>query len=336
MADLRTSFLGIEIKNPIVAGASNFSNDLDKLKQIENAGAGAVVYKSLFEEQIQLERAQLDEELTEFNERHPEMVTTHPYIEHAGPKEHLVELEKAKKNLNIPVIASLNAIFKDTWVEYAQRIVETGVDGIELNFYKIPNDFEKDGIDIEEEQIDILKSIRSKISIPISVKISPFYTNTLNVIRQMDEESIDNVVVFNRMFEPDIDIKQQDHKFPFNLSSKGDYKLAVRFAGLLYDQINANISANTGIYSGEDVVKLILAGADTTQVVSTLYKNGIDHIQQILKDIEKWMDENNYSSIKDFKGKLAQSQISDPFVYRRAQYVDILMNPHEIIKQYKY
>src|SRR6056297_3422585 len=336
MADLRTSFLGIEIKNPIVAGASNFSNDLDKLKQIENAGAGAVVYKSLFEEQIQLERAQLDEELTEFNERHPEMVTTHPYIEHAGPKEHLVELEKAKKNLNIPVIASLNAIFKDTWVEYAQRIVETGVDGIELNFYKVPNDYDKDGIDIEEEQIDILKNIRGKISIPISVKISPFYTNTLNMIRQMDEEDINNVVVFNRMFEPDVDIKKQKHKFPFNLSNEGDYKLPLRFAGLLFDKINANISANTGIYTGEDVIRLLLSGADTTQVVSTLYKNGIDYIGQMLQDIEKWMDENNFKGINDFKGKLAQSQVSDPFVYRRAQYVDILMNPHEIIKQYKY
>lgn len=336
MADLRTSFLGIEIKNPVVVGASAFSSDIEKLKQIEKAGAGAVVYKSLFEEQIQLERAQFDEELTEFNERHSEMVTTHPFVEHAGPKEHLVELEKAKKNLNIPVIASLNAIFKDTWVEYAQRIVETGVDGIELNFYKVPNDYDKDGIDIEEEQIDILKNIRGKISIPISVKISPFYTNALNMIRQMDEEDINNVVVFNRMFEPDVDIKRQEHKFPFNLSNEGDYKLPLRFAGLLYGKINANITANTGIYTGEDVIRLLLSGADTTQVVSTLYKNGIDYIGQMLQDIEKWMDENNFKKINDFKGKLAKSQISDPFVYRRAQYVDILMNPHEIIKQYKY
>src|SRR6056297_1810962 len=325
MADLRTSFLGIEIKNPVVVGASAFSSDIEKLKQIEKAGAGAVVYKSLFEE-----------ELTEFNERHSEMVTTHPFVEHAGPKEHLVELEKAKKNLNIPVIASLNAIFKDTWVEYAQRIVETGVDGIELNFYKVPNDYDKDGIDIEEEQIDILKNIRGKISIPISVKISPFYTNTLNMIRQMDEEDINNVVVFNRMFEPDVDIKKQKHKFPFNLSNKGDYRLPLRFAGLLYGKINANITANTGIYTGEDVIRLLLSGADTTQVVSTLYKNGIDYIGQMLQDIEKWMDENNFKEINDFKGKLAKSQIPDPFVYRRAQYVDILMNPHEIIKQYKY
>ena len=336
MADLSTKYMGIQLKNPIIAGASNLSKDVSNLKKMEEAGAAAIVYKSLFEEQIQLEKAQLDEELTEFDDRHPEMTKTHPTIEHSGPEEHLLELQRAKASLDIPLIASLNAIYKQTWLDYAKRIEETGVDALELNFYHVPYDMEKEGISIEEEQVGILKELRKQLSIPVSVKLSPFYSNPLNMIQTMDAEGIDGFVLFNRLFEPEINIDKEEHRFPFNLSQKGDYKLPLRYTGLLYDNINANICANTGVFDGADAIKMFLAGADCVQVVSTLYKNKIEHISKMLDDINKWMDDKSYKSLKDVKGKLSRAKVKNPFVYKRGQYVDILMNPEEIIKQYKY
>jgi len=336
MADLSTKYLGLNLKNPIIAGASNMSSDLNKLKQLEEAGVSAVVYKSLFEEQIHLESYQLDEELTEFDERHPEMIKTHPSIEHAGPQEHLNELRKAKEALNIPVIASLNAIYKETWREYAQKIEQTGVDALELNFYSIPQSFEKDATEIEEEQLNILESVKNVVSIPISVKLSPFYSNPLNIIRKMDQKKVNGFVLFNRFFEPEINIDQEDHKFPFNLSREGDHKMPLRYAGLLYNNIEGDICSSTGIFNGEDAIKMILAGAGCVQTVSSIYINKIGHVKSMLQDIEKWMEKKGYSSLDDFRGKLSRSRLTNPFVYKRAQYVDILMNPEEIIKQYKF
>jgi dihydroorotate dehydrogenase (fumarate) len=312
------------------------SSDLDKLKQLEEAGASAVVYKSLFEEQIHLESMQLEEELTEFDERHPEMIKTHPTVEHAGPKEHLNELRKTKEALGIPVIASLNAVYKETWKEYAQKIEETGVDALELNFYSIPQKFDRDAAEVEQEQLEILESIKGAVSIPISVKLSPFYSNPLNVIQKMDQKNVNGFVLFNRFFEPEINIEEEDHKFPFNLSRQGDHKMPLRYAGLLYDNIEGDVCSSTGIFNGSDVIKMILAGADCVQTVSSIYINKIQHVTKMLQDIEKWMEKKGYLSLDDFRGKLSRARLSDPFVYKRAQYVDILMHPEEIIKQYKF
>jgi dihydroorotate dehydrogenase (fumarate) len=336
MADLTTQYMGLKLKNPIIVGACNLSQDADKIKKMEEAGASAIVYKSLFEEQIQLERAQLDEELTEFDERHPEMIKTHPNMQHAGPEEHLLELKRAKASVDIPVIASLNAVYRESWIEYAKKLEDTGVDALELNFFHVPYDIEKEGITIEEEQVSIIKAIRKEISIPVTIKLSPFYSNILNMVQTIDEEGVDGFVLFNRLFEPEINIHKEKHTFPFNLSSKGDHKLPLRYSGLLYDNINAGICASTGIFSGEDVLKMIMSGANAVQVVSSIYKNGIDHISQMLEDMEKWMDNNTYATISDIRGKLSLKNVGSPFVFKRAQYVDILMNAEEIIKQPKY
>jgi dihydroorotate dehydrogenase (fumarate) len=336
MADLSTKYLGLNLKNPIVVGANNLSSDLNKLKKLEEAGAAAVVYKSLFEEQIQLERAQFDEELTEFDERHPEMIKTHPNVEHAGPEEHLHNLEKAKNSLGIPLVASLNAVYKETWVEYVKKIEQTGVDALELNFYHVPSTFDKDSKSIEQEQMEIMEEVKKAVGIPVSVKLSPFYSNALSVIKRMDGLGINGFVLFNRFFEPEINIEKETHSFPFNLSGKGDYKLPLRYAGLLYGNINGDICSNTGIFTGHDVVRMILAGATCTQVVSTIYINKFEQINKMLSDIDKWMADKGYNSLEDFRGKLSRNKVKDPFVYKRAQYVDILMHPEEIIKQYKF
>ena len=239
MTNLKTKYMGIELDNPIIIGASNMSQDLDKLKKAEELGVAAVVYKSLFEEQIQLELLQMDERLTEFNDLYAEMLTIHPHIKYSGPEEHLLNLRETKESLSIPVIASLNAINYDTWIKYAKLISETGVDGIELNFYHAPSDFIKDATEIEDEQTKIVTEIRKNISIPISVKLSPGYTNILNFVNRLDQTGIDAFVLFNSFFQPDIDIANIKHIKSFNFSNKGDYKESLRYSGLLFENIKA-------------------------------------------------------------------------------------------------
>lgn len=331
MNKLKTMYMGIELNNPIIIGACNLLTDLDNLKKAEELGAGAIVYKSLFEEQIQLENFQLDERLNEFDDLNAEMVKIHPTIEHSGPDEHLFNLRKAKESLSIPLIASLNAVNKETWLKYAKLIAETGVDGIELNFYQIPMDFNMNSKDIEQEQINLLKEIKKSIKIPISVKLSPDYSNILNFIKTLDKSGADAFVLFNSFFQPDIDVNSEKHTKSLSLSHEGDYKQSLRYAGLLFENIEADICSSRGIYTGADVIKLLLSGASCVQIVSTLYNNGLTQISNIKRELADWMDLKNYNNIEEFRGKLSKNKLTNnPFIYKRAQYVELLLNSDEI------
>lgn len=331
MRNLKTKYMGIEIDNPIIIGASNLVNDPDRLKMAEEMGAAAIVYKSLFKEEMQLEEFQMDEKLTEFNDMNAEMLTTHPRLHFAGPDEHLLNLRKAKESLSIPLIASLNAVNTETWINYAKLIAETGVDAIELNFYHTPSDFKKDAKQIEDEQINIVKEISNNSPLPVSVKLSPDYTNILNFIQKLDKAKVNGVVLFNSFYQPDIDINTEKHIKHYNFSNEGDYKKSLRFAGLLFENIDADICSSHGVFFGADVIKLILAGSTCVQVVSTLYKNGLPQIEKIKNEMLEWMESKNYNSLDQFRGKLSKSTLSnDPFVYKRAQYVDLLLHSEEI------
>ncbi len=331
MANLKTSYLGIELKNPVIVGASNLVNNLENVKKLEEAGAAAIVFKSLFEEQIQLESAQLDDKLHEYAERNAEMINIFPNLEHAGPEEHLFNIARVKKTVKIPIIASLNAIIEESWIDYAKRIEEMGVDALELNFYYVPKDVETDGRTLITEQVDILKAVKDAVNLPVSVKLSPFYANPLNLVKKLDDAGADGFVLFNRLFQPEIDINKEEHFTPFNLSVPEDNRLPLRFAGLLYKNVKGNVCSNTGIFTGKDVAKMILAGADCVQVVSTVYKNKINYISTILKDLETWMDGKGYKSLSDFRGKLSNHSLNDPFIYKRAQYIDLLLKSDEIL-----
>lgn len=336
MKNLKVNYMGIELGNPLIVGASNMVTNIDKLKKAEEAGAAAIVYKSLFEEQIQLERFKMDEDMSQYNDIHAEMITSHPNIEHAGPDEHLSNIREAKESLSIPLIASLNAIEMDTWIEYAKLISQTGVDGIELNFYKTPLDFEKSGDEIEKEQLNLVKEIKKTTSLPLAVKLSSDYSNVLNFIKKLDKAGADSFVLFNSFFQPDIDVNNEEHIKNFNLSNKGDYRKSLRYAGLLFENIDAAICSSHGIFTGADIVKLLLAGSTCVQVVSTLYENGLDHIASMLKEISNWMEKKNYKSIDDFRGKLSMNSLkSNPFVYKRAQYVDLLLNSEELFSGHR-
>lgn len=334
MKRLETSYMGIPLNNPIILGASDLSADIDTLKKAEQEGVAAVVYKTLFEEQIQMENLQHDELVNEYNDIHAEMITLHPSIERSDIEYYLVKLRDVKETLKIPVIASLNAVNESSWFRYAKLIEETGVDGIELNLYQIPTRFDLDASEIEKRQIDILASIKEQLSIPVSVKLSSDYTNILHFAKRIDEAGADGMVLFNSFFQPDIDVEKEKHRRAFNLSRKGDYKRSLRYAGMLYGRINADVCSSRGIFSGEDVIKLLLSGASCVQVVSAVYKHGTERIAEINREISDWMERKNYSSIEQFRGKLSDSVINKNnslLIYKRAQYIDLLLHSDTVL-----
>ncbi|HEY9595533.1 MAG TPA: dihydroorotate dehydrogenase-like protein [Spirochaetia bacterium] len=329
MASLKTQYMGLTLANPVIAGASDLTANVDTIKRIEDAGAGALVLKSLFEEQIQLERLKLEEDLSKDDNLYGEMATIFPRLEHAGAREHLLWVKKSRSAVKIPVIASLNAVERRTWAEYARQLADQGVDGLELNFFASPRDAEIGGAIIEEEQLDAVRDVRAQVKIPIAVKLSLFYSNPLNIVSRLDREGVDGFVLFNRFFQPDISVETESMTQPFNFSTTVDNRLPLRFAGLLYGRIRADVCASTGIVSGADVTKMLLAGAAAVQVVTGLYRNGVKSIRGMLDELERWMDGRGYATIDAFRGKLSAQRSSDPWAYTRAQYAKMLLSPKE-------
>lgn len=325
MANLKTTYMGLELKNPFIAGASGYTANLDRIKQLEEAGAAAIVTASLFEEQIQYERFRLEEDLHQFDNLYAEMTDFFPQVKHAGPKEHLAWVKKAKQGVGIPVIASLNAVNRKVWSEWAVQLEDTGADGLELNFYATPSSFEQSSTDVEQEQIEILGEIKNKVKVPVSVKLSPFYSNPLHFIKKLDEVGVKGFVLFNRLFQPGIDVEEETNRYRHNLSTEVEQEAPLRYAGLLHGNIRGDVCANSGILSGKDAVKLILAGASCVQVVSTLYKNKISSLSNLIKEAESWMDGKGYKDLEAFRGKMSAKNNSDPGFYRRAQYVKHLI-----------
>ncbi|MBL7854997.1 MAG: dihydroorotate dehydrogenase-like protein [Cyclobacteriaceae bacterium] len=331
--NLSTHYGGLALKNPIVIGASNIVTDLDNLVKLEKAGAAAIVYKSLFEEQLQLEQYNLEQQQEAYSNWDAEHETFFPRVRHAGPAEHILRLRDAKRKISIPLIGSLNCTHDETWEQFAVEMASSGIDGLELNFYNNNTYFDLEANEIERRQLLTLKRVRAAVKIPIFVKLSPYYSNPLRMIELMDQAQADGFVLFNRLFQPDIDIDKEEHHFPYNFSSEADNRLALRYAGLLHKKVSGSIISNTGVHNGRDVVKMLLAGADAVQVVSAVYKKGIQYIETMLSELEGWMKKKGYESLDDFRGKLSKENLADPFAYKRAQYVDILMKS-EIFMQY--
>ena len=329
MANLSTRFMGLTLENPIIAGASDLTSNMDSIKRIEQAGAGALVLKSLFEEQVQLERYKLEEDTHAGENLYAEMTSLFPKLEHAGPKEHLMWVRKAKEAVRVPVIASLNAVNPKTWVEYARHLADQGVDALELNFFATPRDFQTTSSQVEEEQLDAVRAIRQSVSIPLAVKLSMFYSNPLHFISQLDGEKVNGLVLFNRLFQPDINADSETMALPFNFSTQADNRLPLRFAGLLHGKVKADVCASTGIMTGRDVVKMILAGAVTVQVVTSLYRNGVKSLAVMREELDRWMESKSYASLDSFRGKLSAQNSEDPWAYTRAQYAKMLLNQKE-------
>ena len=327
MADLSTSYMGIALKNPLIVAASSISSYVDRVKKAEEVGAGALVIRSLFEEQIQHD----DMTMADFMERaayiSPEIQSSfYPPVESGGPREHLMWVEKTRRAVEIPVFASLNAVSPGAWTSYAKQLEETGVAGLEINYYVVATDLEKPGSELEKALFDIVESVVQEVSIPVAVKLSPYYTSTPYVAREIEKRGAKGVVMFNRFLQPDIDIDDESLVSEMVYSTPQEMKVPLRWVALLYGRTKMDLALNTGVHSGRDIVKAILAGAAAVQVASALLENGLPYISTMLLDLQSWMEEKGYESLADFRGKVSQQNVDDLFGFERAQYMKLLLS----------
>jgi dihydroorotate dehydrogenase (fumarate) len=325
MADLSTTYLGLSLCSPFIAGASGYTANVERSKQLQEAGAGALVTASLFEEQIQYESYRLEEDLSRFDNLSQEVVDVFPQIKHGGAKEHLMWIRRTREAVRIPVIASLNAVSRDTWVRYSQELEGAGADALELNFYATPSDGESGAAEIEKEQLAAIRAVVKKVKIPVSVKLSAFYTNPLHFLTALDQEGVRGFVLFNRLFQPDLDAEREANRDNHTLSAEGEHLAALRFTALAYGNLEGELCASGGIFTAADAAKLLLAGAACVQVVSTLYRNKIAYLATLVRELDAWMQAKGYRDLAAFRGRLSARKNSDPGFYRRAQYVKNLL-----------
>jgi len=324
--DLTTTYLGLKLKNPIVPSASPLSHTLDNMKRLEDAGASAIVMFSLFEEQIAHEASELDHYLRYGTNSFAEAITYFPKAQEfsTGPDGYLNLLRCAKESLSIPVIGSLNGISVGGWANYARRIEEAGADAIELNIYYIPTDPKLKGIDAEARYVEVLKAVRAAIKIPVAVKLSPFFSSMANIAEQLVDAGANGLVLFNRFYQPDIDLDELDVKPEVILSESNDARIPMRWIAILHGKIKASLAATTGIHTAHDVLKMLMSGADVTMMCAALLKHGPKHVAKVLNDMTEWMLEHEYVSVEQMKGSMSHKSVADPSAFERANYMKAL------------
>jgi len=300
--NLTTSYLGISLRTPLVPSASPLSEDIDKIKQMEQAGASAVVLHSLFEEEAEAAAAAKRELLV-------------------GPKAYLEQISRAKSVVKIPIIASVNCTTLGGWISYTRQISDAGADALELNIYRIPTQPEVTGSAIEETYVGTVRAVRAATKIPLAVKLSPYFSNFANMAQRFDALGADALVLFNRFYQPDVDLAKMEVTPNLTLSVPADMRLALHWIGILYGKIRANLAATSGIYQAYDVIKMVMAGADVTMLCSALMRYGITHIQKIEMETVAWLEEHRCNSLGEIKGKMSQKNCPDPSAFERSQYV---------------
>ena len=326
-ADLRTTYLGLTLSNPLVPSASTLSSRIDTLKRFQDAGASAVVMQSLFEEQIEHEETQLHRVLETGADSFAEAHTLFPEMEeyNTGPDEYLRHLEATKKELSIPVIGSLNGASDGGWIRYARLIQEAGADALELNVYFIAADPDESALDVERRYLELVASVREAVTIPLAVKVGPYFSSMANMARQLVEVGADGLVLFNRFLQPDIDLETLEVDTSLHLSTSDEVLLPLRWMAILHGRVACSLAATTGVHTAEDVVKLLLAGADVTMMASALFRSGPEHLTTVLDGLGTWLDEYGYSSVEQLKGSVSQAHVADPAAFARANYMQMLV-----------
>lgn len=321
MTDLSTTYMGLQLKNPIIVGSSGLTRSVENLIEIEKRGAGAVVLKSLFEEQIKLEIRKIfsyDEVQSAYTEAEDYI---HNYARAHTLEEYLGLIREAKSKLSIPVIASINCVSAEEWTSFAKEIEKAGADALELNVFILPADIDTEGVDNEKLYFDIVEKVKTEISIPIALKISYHFSGLAQTVKKLSWTGVKGLVLFNRFFNPDIDIDKLTIK-PGNLYSTPDeISTPLRWVAILADRVQSDLCASTGVHDGKGVVKQLLAGAKAVQICSTLYKNGFSQITTMVEEVTEWMIKNNYSKIEDFRGKMSHKKSVNPAVLQRVQFM---------------
>ncbi len=328
MADLSTTYMGLTLENPVVPSASPLSRDLGDIKWMEDAGAGAVVLYSLFEEQIGLEEDELEHVLNRGAQSLADASGYFPsQLEYTrSPDDYVEHVRKAKEAVDIPIIASMNGISKGGWLEYSKMMAEAGADGLELNIYFIPTTSRLFGLDVETLYLDILGSVKKQVDIPVAVKLSPFFTALPNFADRLADAGADALVLFNRFYQPDIDVGRGDVVPNLTLSTPADMRLPLRWIAILYGEIETSLALTGGVHSADDVLKAVMAGADVANVCSVLLKEGIGKITEIVEGVSKRLDEKGLSSLDELKGNLSLQSYVEPWAFERASYLKLLQS----------
>lgn len=326
MIDLSINYMGLNLKNPIVASSSPFWEDIKNIKKAEKYGASAIVLHSLFQEQTELEQEELNRFLVEGSESYAEAITYYPEIKEFKflPEQYVELVKEAKDSSGIPIIGSINGVSDGGWIKYAQKIESAGADALELNIYFIPTDISKNCELIEQNYFNLVKSIKQKVNIPVAVKLSPYFTSTPNTLKNFEKAGVDAFVIFNRFYQPDLDIENLEVTPNLILSSSEELRLRIRWAAILYGKIKPDIAITGGVHSGADVIKSIMSGAKVSMMTSSLIKNGIEHIEKVLSETSDWLSSHEYESIKSIHGIMSQKNVSSPSAYERANYMKAL------------
>lgn len=326
--DLTTTYLGMRLRTPLVPSASPLTEEIDNIKRMEDNGAAAVVLHSLFEEQLRMESEALDYHLTRGTESYAEALTYFPQVQqfHLGPDEYLNLIRKAKSAVDIPVIASLNGASIGGWVDYAQEMEKAGADALELNIYFIPTDLDQSGEDVEQTYLTIVKAVKAAVKIPVAVKLSPFFSNMANMAKRLDEVGVDGLVMFNRFYQPDIDLAELSVKPNVLLSTPQAMRLPLRWIAILYGRIQADLAATSGVHLAEDVIKMLMAGAKITMMASALMRHGIEHLKVVEQGMREWLETYEYESVRQMQGSMSQKNVANPSAFERAQYIQALQN----------
>jgi len=324
--DLRTTYMGMELKNPLVHSASPLSQNIDKIRRLEDAGASAVVMYSLFEEQIMLESQQLDH-FTEYgSESHGEALNYFPKMSEykTSTEEYLERVRQAKEAVEIPIIGSLNGVTTGGWIKYAKRIEEAGADGLELNIYYIPTDPQRSAAEIEQMYVEVVSGVKKCVAIPVAVKLSPFLSAPANFAQRLAGAGADALVLFNRFYQPDLDIDKLEVVPHLALSESNELRLPLCWVAILYGRIPVDLAITTGIHTHLDVLKGLMAGAKVTMMTSEVLMHGIKRITGVLERLESWLEEREYESVKQMLGSMSQKHCAEPDAFERANYVKVL------------
>jgi len=323
MIDLTTTYLGLKLASPLVVSASPLSRDIDGICRLEEAGASAVVLYSLFEEQLRQEEVDLQYHLSAGTESFAESLTYFPQPNefHTGPEGYLNHIRKAKASVKVPIIASLNGSTLGGWTKFAAEIQRAGADAIECNIYSIPTDPELTAADIEKNYLDIVRAVKAAVTIPVAVKLSPFFSNLTNMAHQLDATGVDGLVLFNRFYQPDIDLEELEIRPNVLLSSQQALRLPLTWIGILHDRVRASLAGTGGVHTAEDVVKLLMVGANVTMLCSSLMRHGINHLRHVDRELREWMEEHEYESVQQMIGSMSQIKCPDPAAFERAQYM---------------
>ncbi len=325
--DLRTNYLGLELKNPLVASASPLARELANIRRMEDAGAAAVVLNSLFEEEINQESHALDRYLSEGTESYAEALTYFPEApayRAIGPDAYLEHIFRAKQAVDIPIIGSLNGVSSGGWIRYAKEIQGAGADALELNIYYVPTRIDLSSAEVEQIYIDLVQDVRASIDIPIAVKLSPYFSSTANMMHRLSEAGAKGLVLFNRFYQPDLDLENLEVVPNLILSKSEEMRLPLRWIAILYGRIAADLALTTGVHTAEDALKAVAAGANVAMMTSEILLNGIGRFTEILAEMKLWLEEREYLSIEELHGSLSQINVAAPAAFERANYIQIV------------